>query len=335
MARILIATDAWHPQINGVVRTLDSTIRFLRNWGHCVEVVEPSAFPSLPIPFYPEIRVSFPLPRQIDRRLKQFQPDYVHIATEGPIGLLVRRACRLFDWRFTTSYHTKFPEYLQQMTGIPARGSYQFLKWFHGGASATMVSTNSLERELTLRGFQCTFRRWLRGVDLSLFQIRPKRDVPYSRPVMLYVGRVSKEKNLVAFLSLDVKGTKVVVGDGPALSFLKAKYPAVQFLGVKHGNELAEIYSNADLFVFPSRTDTFGIVLIEALASGLPIAAYPVTGPIDIVNQPEIGILDDDLHAAVKKALAVCQPLACAEEGQTYTWERCGRQFLDNLVRVK
>ena len=334
MARILIATDAWHPQVNGVVRTLDTTVRTLGSWGHTVDVVEPSSFPRRPFPYYPEIRVSFPLPGRVDPRLRRFRPDYVHIATEGPIGLMVRRACRLFGWRFTTSYHTKFPEYLHTLTGFPESWAYRFLKWFHGGAAANMVATPSLEADLAGRSFRGPFRRWSRGVDLSLFRPRPKTAI-FPRPIMLYAGRVSAEKNLDAFLSLDIPGTKMIVGDGPARKNFQQKYQHAVFTGVKRGEELAALYANADLFVFPSRTDTFGIVLIEALASGVPIAAYPVTGPFDIVTRPELGALHEDLKTAIAMALRTGDPAACAAEGQAYTWERCTRQFFGNLSPVK
>ena len=335
MARILIATDAWHPQVNGVVRTLDTTARLLRDWGHAVEVVEPSMFPNRPLPFYPEIRLSLPLPHRIDSRLKQFRPEHVHLSTEGPIGLSVRRACQRFGWMFTTSYHTKFPEYLNELTGFPERWAYAYLKWFHGSASATMVATPSLEADLVSRGFRGTFRRWSRGVDLSLFYPRSKLPTSLARPILLYAGRVSAEKNLDAFLSLDVPGTKVIVGEGPARNVLQARYPGAIFTGILIGDALAEQYSNADLFVFPSQTDTFGIVLIEALASGLPVAAYPVTGPLDLITRPEWGALNVDLKRAVLSALVSGDPAACVEEGRSYTWERSAQQFLDNLVSIK
>ena len=264
-----------------------------------------------------------------------FRPDHIHIATEGPIGFSVRRACQLFGWRFTTSYHTKFPEYLHEHARIPAAWSYRVLKWFHNGAAATMVATPSLEADLMARGFRGPFRRWSRGVDLSLFGPKPKSSGIHDRPVLLYAGRVSAEKNLDAFLSLNVPGTKVVVGDGPAKVPLAAKYPAAKFLGVLRGEVLASAYADADVFVFPSQTDTFGIVLIEALASGVPVAAYPVTGPLDIVTRPELGSLDDDLGTAVDKAFRTGDPAACVAEGRTYTWERSVTQFRANLVPIR
>jgi glycosyltransferase involved in cell wall biosynthesis len=332
MARVLIATDAWHPQVNGVVRSLDTTARFLRDWGHAVEVVEPGAFQAFAVPFYPEIRLAAPRPGRVYRRLVRFRPDHVHIATEGPIGLLVRNFCRRRGWRFTTSYHTRFPEYLRELTGVPEWPTYHFLRWFHDRASAMMVATPSLEKELVARGFRAPIRRWSRGVDLAVFHPRPKPAAGPPRPVMLYVGRVSHEKNVEDFLKLDLPGTKLVVGDGPARAELERKYPAAVFLGYRTGEALGEAYAAADVFVFPSRTDTFGIVVIEALASGLPVAAYPATGPIDTITDEKFGALDDDLGAAVRRALAAGDPAACAAEGARYTWERCTTQFLDNLV---
>lgn len=335
MARVLIATDAWHPQVNGVVRSLDTTARTLRTWGHTVEVVEPTAFVSYPVPFYPEIRLALPRPGRVYDRVRRFRPDHVHIATEGPLGLLVRHFCRRRGWKFTTSYHTRFPEYLKELARVPLWPTYRFLRWFHDGAASMQVATPSLEKELTGRGFRPTIRRWSRGVDLGIFHPRPKPAGAYPRPAMLYVGRVSHEKNIEDFLKLDVPGTKLVVGDGPARAELERKYPAAVFLGYRKGEALGEVYAAADVFVFPSRTDTFGIVVIEALASGLPVAAYPATGPIDIVTRDELGAIDDDLGAAVRRALATGDPAACAAEGASYTWERCTRQFFENLVPVR
>jgi glycosyltransferase involved in cell wall biosynthesis len=335
MARILIATDAWQPQVNGVVRTLDATARMLREFGHAVDVVEPSAYPAIPVPFYREIGVCIPRPGRVYERVRRFRPDHVHIATEGPIGLLVRRYCRLRGWRFSSSYHTRFPEYLRHLAWVPRRLTYQFLKWFHGGSSCLMVASPSLEKELRSRGFRAPIRRWQRGVDPSLFYPRPKRESPHDRPVLLYVGRISHEKNIEAFLQLNSRGTKLLVGDGPARQDLERKYPQAVFLGYRDGSELGEIYAAADLFVFPSLTDTFGIVVIEALASGLPVAAFPITGPLDILTREELGALDVDLDRAVEQALLAGNPVACAEEGRTYTWENCTRQFESNLVRAQ
>ncbi|MBA4064596.1 MAG: alpha-mannosyltransferase [Isosphaera sp.] len=335
MARVLIATDAWHPQVSGVVRTLDTTARVLRGWGHAVEVVEPTAYPSVPTPFYPEIPVCYPRPGRVYERVARFRPDHVHVSTEGVLGLLVRRFCRRMRWRFTTSYHTRFPEYLKRLAWVPEGITYRFLRWFHGASAGMMVATPSLERELIGRGFRPPVRRWSRGVDLDVFHPRPRADAGRPRPVLLYVGRVSHEKGIDDFLRLKTAGTKLVVGDGPARASLEKQYPEAVFLGYRKGQALGEVYAAADLFVFPSRTDTFGVVLIEALASGLPVAAYPVTGPIDIVADPKLGALDDDLGAAVGRALATGDRAACAAAGAGYTWENCTRQFLANLVPVR
>lgn len=332
MARILIATDAWHPQVNGVVRTLDTTSQLLRGRGHNVEVIQPGDYSAIPIPFYPEIRLSFPRPGRVYHRIRRFRPDHVHIATEGPIGWVARRYCRLRGWRFSTSYHTRFPEYLKRLARVPESWTYGFVKRFHRPSSCMMVATPSLERELRERGFAAPIRRWSRGVDLTLFRPRPKTPSSYGRPVMLYVGRVSHEKNIEDFLRLELPGTKLIVGDGPARAELERKYPATVFLGYRKGEELGAVYGSADLFVFPSRTDTFGIVVIEALASGLPVAAYPATGPIDTITSEKLGALDDDLGRAIRKALTTGDPAACAAEGRTYTWDRCTTQFEGNLV---
>jgi glycosyltransferase involved in cell wall biosynthesis len=330
--RLTVVTDAWHPQVNGVVRTLDTTTRILRGWGHAVDVVEPSAFRRVGVPFYPEIQVAVPPPHVVWDRVRRHRPDHVHVSTEGPLGVLVRRLCVRNGWAFSTSYHTKFPEYLHTLTGLPAAVTYRFLRWFHDAGRSLMVATPSLEAELLRRGFRGPVRRWSRGVDVGLFRPRPKPAVPYPRPVLLYAGRVSAEKNLPAFLSLDAPGTKVVVGDGPVRADLQKRFPAAVFLGYRTGEPLAECYAAADLFVFPSKTDTFGLVVIEALASGLPVAAYPVTGPRDTVTRPELGALDDDLGEAVRRALRTGDPAACAAEGARYTWENCTRQFVGNLV---
>lgn len=335
MSRILIVTDAWHPQVSGVVRTLDTTAQMLRGWGHTVEVVEPTAYPSIPTPFYPEIPVCYPRPGRVYERVLKFRPDYVHISTEGMLGLLVRLFCVRMGWRFTTSYHTRFPEYLKRLACVPERITYAFLKWFHKPSAAMMVATPSLERELKERGFTAPIRRWSRGVDLGIFRPRPKHDSGHSRPVLLYVGRISHEKGIDDFLRIKTAGTKLLVGDGPARSQLAKQYPEAVFLGYRSGQALGEVYASADLFVFPSKTDTFGVVVIEALASGLPVAAYPVTGPGDILTSDAFGALDADLGNAVARALITGNPAACAAEGATYTWENCTRQFLANLAPAR
>jgi len=336
MARILIATDAWHPQVNGVVRTLDTTAATLRQFGHHVEVIEPSEFRTVPVPFYPEIRVGLAQPAQLYRRVRQARPDHIHIATEGPIGLGVRQFCRHQGWNYTTSYHTRFPEYLRQLAGIPESGTYAFLRWFHRRSQRLLIATPSLEAELQRRGFVAPIRRWSRGVDLRLFHPRPRPTaLDWPRPVLLYVGRVSKEKGLDDFLAVRTPGTKVIVGDGPYRTELERRYPEAKFLGYRKGEALAECFAFADLFVFPSRTDTFGIVLIEALASGVPVAAYPVTGPVDIITHPELGALHDDLAIAIAIAQATGRRDSCVREAQNYTWEASTQQFFSHLVAAR
>jgi glycosyltransferase involved in cell wall biosynthesis len=332
--KIVIATDAWHPQINGVVRTLDTTARTLRDFGHEVLVLSPEGFQQIPIPFYPEIPLSWPWSNRVDGQIRKFQPCHVHIATEGPIGLVVRRYCQYRRWNFTTSYHTKFPEYVQTLIGFPQRLSYRFLNWFHAPASAIMVATPSLEADLKTRGFTSPIRRWSRGVDLSLFREQIRED-QYPRPVLLYVGRVSAEKGIEDFLRLRTPGTKLIVGDGPARAELQSRYPGAVFLGYRSGEALASCYANADLFVFPSQTDTFGLVMIEAMACGLPVAAYPVTGPIDIITNPELGSLDADLGRAIERALQTGVRAACVAEAQAYTWEHSTTQFVSNLAPLR
>ena len=333
--RILIATDAWHPQVNGVVRTLDVTARLLRERGDTVEVVSPDGYAQLPVPFYPEIRVALARPGELDHRITAFQPDAIHIATEGPIGQSVRRFCRLRGWHFTTSYHTRFPEYLKTLARVPEAWSYWALRRFHNAAAKIMVATPSLERELLARGFRAPMCRWSRGVDLAQFRPRPKAACPWPRPVLLCVGRVSAEKGLDDFLKLKTAGTKVIVGDGPARLSLQATYPDAVFLGFREGDALAEVYAAADLFVFPSKTDTFGIVLIEALASGLPVAAYPVTGPVDIITNPACGALHADLGEAIRLALERGSPAACVAEAAHYSWENATAQFRANTVPLR
>jgi glycosyltransferase involved in cell wall biosynthesis len=332
--RILLATDAWRPQVNGVVRTWETSIAHLRRRGNQVEVIHPGLFAAVPVPFYREIRLAIPGRRRVTELVRSFAPDIVHVATEGPIGLAVRAFCQRNRWRFTTSYHSKFPEYLQELARVPAGWTYRFMRWFHSASSSVMVSTPSLEAELTARGFG-NIRRWSRGVDLALFYPRPKAWTEHKRPVLLYAGRVSKEKNIEAFLQLKHDGTKVVVGDGPIREKLHRDYPEVVFLGYRTGAALAEAYANADVFVFPSKTDTFGLVMIEAMACGVPVAAYPVVGPIDIVTDAKVGCLDDDLGRAVVTAFKTGDADACVRQARQFTWERCTDQLLANFVLIR
>lgn len=334
--RILIVTDAWYPQINGVVRTLDTVSRELRAIGHEVEILSPDRFISIPCPTYSEIRLALLPGPKIARAIDRFAPDAIHIATEGPLGLSARRLCRRRGMPFSTSFHTKFPEYVHARFRLPVRWSYAFLRRFHADAQCTMVATPSVRRELEQRGF-ARLAYWGRGVDLDLFRPRPKGFLGLKRPISLYVGRIAVEKNIEAFLRLDLEGTKVVVGEGPLLERLKRDYPEVVFAGARHGEDLARHYADADVFVFPSLTDTFGNVLLEALASGVPVAAYPVTGPRDVLasvpRDKEVGVLEDDLAAAVRRAL-VLRPEECRAFAETFSWSRSARQFARNLISV-
>jgi len=333
--RILIATDAWLPQVNGVVRTLGTTVRQLTQLGHAVKVIEPSLFPNIPCVVYPEIYLALPQDRPLQLLIRRFAPDAIHIATEGPIGFQVRRYCQAQQLHFTTSYHTKFPEYLQALLGVPVSISYRFLRGFQASAAAIMVSTPSLEHELRQWGFRNRLVRWSRAVETSVFHRRGHTYPAEQRPILMYVGRVSREKNVEAFLRLATRGTKYVVGDGPARAELQQKYPQAVFLGPLTGEPLAEAYANADVFVFPSRTDTFGLVILEALASGVPVAAYPVPGPIDILQPPCTGALHDDLAVAIERALRDGDPETCVALAEQFSWEKCTRQFLANLVSAR
>ncbi|MEZ6143607.1 MAG: glycosyltransferase family 1 protein [Zavarzinella sp.] len=327
--KILLATDAWRPQVNGVVRTWETSIHLLEQRGHEVLVLHPGLFRSFPAPRYPEIRLALPSRRQISQAIASFQPDVIHVATEGPIGLAVRGYCIRRNLKFTTTYHSRFPEYLNQLLHVPLKWGYRFMRWFHDASSTLMVATPSLENELNQRGFK-NLRRWSRGVDLSLFSPGASM-LDYPRPIMLYAGRVSKEKNIEAFLQANVPGTKIIVGDGPHRKTLEANFPNALFLGYRKGAALADLYRGADLFVFPSRTDTFGLVMIEAMACGTPVAGYPVTGPVDIVTHSAVGALHDDLEQAISQALRKGDRTACIAHAQQFNWERCTDQLLSNF----
>jgi glycosyltransferase involved in cell wall biosynthesis len=333
--RILIVTDAWVPQVNGVVRTLRMVVDELREAGKTVEIVGPDRFRTAPMPSYPEIRLALLPGRKLAKIIEEFQPDALHIATEGPLGMAARAYAKRKKIGFTTAFHTRFAEYLKARTGVPEFLSYAWLRRFHGAGSAVMVATQSLREELVTRGFN-NVRPWSRGVDLSAFHPDHKEEWDLPRPIFLYVGRVAVEKNLRAFLKLDLPGSKVVVGDGPQRQELMAEFPGAHFVGARHGTALAAAYAGADVFVFPSKTDTFGLVVLEALASGVPVAAYPVTGPKDILAEATapVGALDEDLHKACLKALETDRS-ACRLYAETYSWRACAERFVDNLVRVK
>ena len=332
--RILIVSDAWFPQVNGVVRTLSVVTEKLRAMGDTVEVIGPDRFRSIPTPGYAEIRLAIAPKRKLARLVADFRPEVIHIATEGPLGWAMRSLCRRNHWPFTTAFHTRFPEYLEARTGIPADWSWRVMRRFHEAGDGTFAATTSLRQELTRRGFT-KLRPWTRGVDLDKF--RPGEGDPWAglqRPIFLYAGRVAIEKNIEAFLALDLPGSKVVVGGGPALEGLKQKFPQVTFTGYRENGALARSYAGADVFVFPSRTDTFGLVLLEALASGTPVAAFPVTGPIDVVTDARVGALNEDLRTACLKALD-CDRTACREHAEAWSWDACVAQFRAALVPIK
>lgn len=340
--KLIIVTDAWRPQVNGVVRSLATTAEILRNLGHEVELIEPSRFRTIACPTYPEIRLAIRCAGKVRAMLDSAKPDAVHVATEGPLGWAARGWCLKRGSAFTTSFHTRFPDYLAMRTGIPADWIWPLMRHFHAPAERTFAVTRTLAAELESRGIG-PVHHWPLGVDVHQFNpaIVPHpalRNLP--RPVMLNVGRVAVEKNIEAFLTCPVPGSKVVVGDGPALEALQARYPDACFMGAKHGAELASIYCAADVFVFPSRTDTFGLVNVEALACGLPVAAYPVRGPIDILGadgrgvhggRRRIGGVDKYLAAAVQRALTADR-VACASEAGHYSWDQCTERFLEGLA---
>jgi len=330
--RILIVTDAWTPQVNGVVRTLGAVKAELIAMGHQVSVISPDQFRSLPCPSYPEIRLAVTRPKTVGERIAAIAPEAVHLATEGPLCLAARRWCLAKNVRFTTAYHTQFPEYVSRRTGLPTAAIWPYIRWFHRPAEWVMASTSSIRAELSAHGIE-RLAHWGRGVDLALFKpentpLAAMRDLP--RPIQLYVGRVAVEKNVEAFLATAVPGTKVIVGDGPALAELKQRYPDAVFLGFLEGEALAAAFAGADVFVFPSRTDTFGLVLVEALASGTPVAAYPVTGPIDILTL-EVGAMDEDLNLAIARALTLDRR-TCAAFAARFSWRESARQFLSALT---
>ncbi len=329
--KILIASDAWQPQVNGVVRTLMTTRDYLHKMGHQVQVISPDLFSTIPCPTYPEIRLAYKLSGKIKKIIETFQPDAIHIATEGPLGWATRGYCIQHKHCFTTSFHTKFPEYVEARFRIPASWGYAVLRRFHARAERIMVATQSMANELEQRGFN-KLVRWSRGVDTELFTLRDKHFLSAPRPIALYVGRVAIEKSIEDFLKLDFNGSKFVVGDGPQLHELQEHYPDVWFVGMKIGEELAQYYAAADIFIFPSRTDTFGLVLIEALACGVPVAAYPVPGPLDVIDHTGVGVLHENLQTAVAQVLAD-PPSAekCRNYAMRYAWEVCTQQFLDNL----
>jgi len=331
--RLVVVTDAWKPQVNGVVTTLGKTTDTIKSFGHEVLVINPSECRTIPCPTYPEIRLALKPGSYVKKRIKEFQPTHIHIATEGPLGLAARRFCIKNKLAFTTSYHTQFPEYIKERFPIPLSVSYFFFRRFHNKATRTMVGTPHQRKILQDRNFN-NLALWTRGVDTQIFKPRDKDFLTYARPIWAYVGRVAVEKNIEAFLSLNLPGTKVVIGDGPAAEELKQKYPNVKFEGYKFGAELASYVASSDVFVFPSLTDTFGVVMLEAMACGLPVAAFPVTGPYDVVRDGKTGILNENLEVAALEAIKL-NPQDCIKQALEYTWEQATRQFINNLTLTK
>jgi glycosyltransferase involved in cell wall biosynthesis len=329
---VLIVTDAWYPQVNGVVRTLDKTAGELRRLGITVDLITPAEFRTIPMPGYGEIGLSLTTRGPVIRRVEAANADSIHIATEGPLGWIVRNHCVRAGIPFSTAYHTQFPEYLRARVPVPLGATYRLVKYFHKPAAACLVGTPYLKAVLKERGFT-NVEVWTKGVDTNLFNPARRAPLDYPGPVFLYVGRVAVEKNIEAFLALDLPGSKLVVGDGPMLRTLRAAHPEATFLGSRQGEELATLYASADVFVFPSRTDTFGLVLLEALASGTPVAAYPVTGPIDVIGAAPVGVLDNDLRTAATRALGV--PRAdCRRYAEGFSWAASTEQFLSHMAVI-
>src|SRR4030081_694979 len=329
MMRILIATDAWHPQGNGVVRTLTSLARSASAFGADIDFLTPEGFPSFAVPTYPGLRVAWPNRRKIARRMEAAAPEAIHIATEGPVGWAVRAYCLRHRLAFTTSYTTRFPEYIAVRSIIPASVSYAVLRHFHAAAAITRTATAPLRQELSARGFR-KLGTWPRGVDTDLFTPDDAAELDLPRPIFMTVGRVAVEKNLEAFLALDLPGSKVVIGGGPQRAVLQRRYPKVRFLGEKTGKDLTSHLAAADVFVFPSLTDTFGVVQLEALACGTPVAAFPVTGPLDVIADHAVGALDTDLRSACIRALRISRE-TCRSFALERSWENSARQFIGNL----
>jgi glycosyltransferase involved in cell wall biosynthesis len=332
VVKILIATDAWRPQTNGVVSTLEHTVARLKRRGHEVHLLTPEGFDTLALPGYSEIRLALGVQKRVGALLAAARPEAIHIATEGPIGLAVRAWCVGRRYRFTTSYHTQFPQYLRKRLPVPVAWSYALMRWFHAAGHRCMVSTQSMQDELAARGFR-NIVRWRRGVDTGLFHPRSKSFLDLPRPIAAYVGRVAVEKNLEAFLGMDWSGTKLVIGDGPERQRLQARYPAAVFVGYQYGEQLASHLAAADVMVFPSLTDTFGLVNLEALACGVPVAAFPVTGPRDVIEDGVTGGLDWNLAAAARRAL-YARPADCVQSAMRWSWDCCTSEFQSHLVPV-
>ena len=330
--RIALVSDAWLPQVNGVVRTLGRLVAELEQGGHAIATVTPDRFRTIPCPTYPEIRLALKPRRRIAELVDAHKPDAIHIATEGPLGMAARALCLARGLPFTTAFHTRFPEYVAARFAVPVRWSYAWLRHFHAASQGVMVATQTIRDELRDRGF-IRLKSWGRGVDAGLFT--PTRRVEdflgLPRPIFLFVGRVAVEKNLPAFLDLDLPGSKLIVGDGPLLENFRRRYRTAHFIGTREGEPLAQAYASADAFVFPSLTDTFGLVLLEALASGIPVAAFPVPGPLDVIGDSGVGVLDRDLRRAALAALAIPRD-ECRAFALKHSWSASAAQFLANLA---
>lgn len=341
--KIAIVSDAWFPQVNGVVRTLDTTKREVRRLGHRVYMITPDKFVTVPCPTYPEIRLAVDGNWKVAAMLDKMQPDAIHISTEGPLGYAARRWCLRNHFPFTTAYHTNFPEYIELRTGIPEDWLYQVVRRFHEPSAGMMVVTPTVRKQLRQRGFS-NLKPWSRGVDVDQFHPDNRIELDMPGPIQMYVGRVAPEKNLEAFLDLDLPGSKVIVGGGPAYEELKYAYPKAHFMGVRQGGELAQFYAAADVFVFPSKTDTFGLVMLEALASGVPVAAYPIQGPLDVIGregrgvQPgfdkQIGVLGEDLKTSILEAQTLSRT-DCRAYAELFSWQKSAQMFVDNLAPIR
>lgn len=331
--RITLITDAWHPQINGIVTTVTQLGNALAGFGHAVQIVGPDRFRTWPCPGYPDVGLAFLCGPRLRPLVRNFRPDAIHLMTEGPVGFAARRYCRHHRLGYTTSFHSYFPEYLKLRIGLPPAIGYGYLRWFHRGSARVMVGTDTLAADLGRKGF-ARLAYWPLGVDTDLFRPRDKTAIQDRRPVFLYVGRVAIEKNVEAFLRLNLPGSRYVIGDGPQRAELEMRYPNARFLGYQRGERLAELIAAADALVFPSRTDTFGLVLLEALACGVPVAAFPVPGPRDVISVPGVGVLDDDLQYAALAALAL-EPAACRRYALAWSWQNSARTFVERLVPAR
>lgn len=328
--RITLISDAWHPQINGIVTAVVELSKALVRLGHAVTVITPEAFHTWPCPGYPDVRLAFLCGPRLRPRINASRPEAIHLMTEGPVGFAARRYCRQRGWAYTSSFHSHFPEYLKLRAGIPLTVSYAYLRWFHRCSRRVMVGTESLCEALSRQGFH-RLGTWPLGVDTRRFRPRGKAALAAARPVFLYLGRIAIEKSVEDFLRLDLPGSRVVIGDGPQRRELEARYPDVQFLGYRSGEDLAGYLSSADVLVFPSRTDTFGLAMLEALACGVPVAAYPVPGPLDAICDPRVGRLDADLRRAALEALTL-DPADCRRYALQWSWEASARRFVELLV---